>query len=136
MATRYNREQYRKNLFLNDDIDELLAKQRCIKSEKKIEKALERLKRKGLIIDYINTSEIKKIDEQRVDFIVIITERAHYKVVPLQIKSSWVGAMKHNIAMAQIRKGIENMFRKVPVIIVNQRDSIEDLCKKILNAIS
>ena len=112
------------------------AKARGDISEARTEEALERLKRRGRIVDYIRATGMNLWDRRGVDFIVIILEGARYKIVFLQIKSSWIGTIKHKNTMARMRRrGINNMFSNISVVIVNKRDSIEDLCVKILKTI-
>ena len=124
----------KKKDFFKRDIE---AKKRCDISEDRMEKALRRLKRRGLIVDYIKTSTIPSIDEQKIDFIVTIVKGAHYLTVGLNAKSSWTGVMKHNIAMEQKQRDeIENIFNRIPPVVINLRDSIEDLCVRILKKIS
>ncbi|MEA2113065.1 MAG: hypothetical protein U9P63_00155 [Patescibacteria group bacterium] len=113
------------------------AEERGNISENKVKRALDWLKRKLLIIDYMHVSEIRALDKRKIDFIVVTIKGACYKFTPLQVKSSEIGLMKHKSAMRRIKKGgIRGMFSNIPAIIVNKRDSIEDLCIKILKIIS
>lgn len=110
------------------------AKEKGEISEEKTNKALERLKRRGQIIDSMQVSGIEKLDSKKVDFITVTIKGAHHTLIPLQVKSSWVGLNEHEKAIRQARG--KQVFKKIPAIIVNERDSIEDLCGKILNVIS
>ncbi|MBU1290097.1 hypothetical protein KJ756_02490 [Patescibacteria group bacterium] len=107
-------------------------------SEKKVEEALGRLKRKRLIVNFFKTSTIKSIDKRKIDFIVIIIKGAYHLAVGLNAKSSWIGALEHENITARARtrgRGRRNMFSRIPAVIVNERDSVEDLCVKILKKI-
>ena len=113
------------------------TKERGVISEEKTNRALERLKRRSQIVDCMQVSAIKGLDSKKVDFIIVAIKGACHTILPLQVKSSGVGLNEYRRAMKQIeRKEIKNMFKNIPVIIVNERDSIEDLCGKILNVIS
>lgn len=112
-----------------------IEKQRGMISEERAKEALERLKRRGLIVDYIHASGIKILDKQGIDFIIIITVGAHYEAVPLQIKSSLMGVIEHNIMTMRFNTK-NTRFKNIKAIAVNQRDSIEDIRIKIFNAIS
>ena len=137
MAARLDTKSRKRILFLDSDINELLAKQRCALSEKRTKEALERLKRNLLIVDYMRVSKIKKMDNNKIDFIITIIKGACYTFVPLQVKSSETGLIEHKKAMRQMRKrGIKGMLSNIAAIIVDERNSIQDICKKIMNAIS
>ena len=113
------------------------AKARGDISEARTEEALERLKRRGRIVDYIRATGMNLWDRRGVDFIIILPVGAHYKTIYLQIKSSLIGVIKHKNAMARTRmrkREIKNMFN-IPVIIINERDSTEDISVRILKKI-
>jgi len=132
LAMKINTDLFDGKLFLNYNF---LTNKKGDISENKVKMALERLKRRKRIINYIHASKIKVLNKQGIDFIIIIIKKACYTTVPLQVKSSWIGMIEHNKITKQKWKK-NKMFNGIPAIIVNERDSIEDLCVKILRLIN
>jgi len=113
-------------------------------SEIRVNRVLNRMKGSNLcrIFDFFWIRSVKKfnfLDKRGVDFIIFLGERNNLKVIPLQVKSSYIGALNHRANSKSYKKEIkykgltELMIGKdIPVIIVSNSDDASDLKRKIM----
>ena len=95
-----------------------------LSSEERVCEALYCLKNdfKSKIAGFINTSAIRRLDKKGWDFLIAAVVGSSHKFIPVQVKSSGLGAKKY----------LENhASERVLVIIVEKRDTCFSLMKKI-----
>jgi len=97
-----------------------IGRQRGEERERAVDKALGEMKDNGEIVSFYKTNY--RADKFRgIDFVVI---RVEGEKIPLQVKSSLVGVLKH-----------QKKFPDIPVVIVDIED-LESIKEKIRNLMS
>lgn len=98
-------------------------------AERKVGRALYYLKLRGEIRGYIWTAPDKKLDSQGKDFVIsVIKDNKHY-FMPLQVKSSEIGVLKHEEKEEILSKGKREA--RIPAVAVSFRNGDYDLAEKI-----
>ncbi len=100
-------------------------------SEKKVARALDRMRSQGKISDYLYLGMTNEFDRRGKDFIVI--KRGNWFF--LQVKSSGMGKLRHLQKERKLRRKYSNT-RTVPVVVVDWNDSDYDLQKKIESSLA
>jgi len=122
---------------------------RGINSEKKVAKALDQMKKRGIIAGFINLKDTT-LDAQGMDFLIILRNN---KMVPLQVKSSEKKARKHELITKKVfksekLKGVSmsvfvpgvgqvnvNLNQKIPVVAVLDQYRCYEVMQEISMAI-
>lgn len=100
----------------------ITERERGKRNEEATEKALIELKNENKIIDFYKSSSY--YDKKGIDFFIIYLKDDQYCKVGIQVKSSYIGLLKH-----------KSKFSEIPCIIVNYWDNIENIKNKILELI-
>ncbi len=97
-----------------------ISRQRGFGAEAAVSMAFAEMKKEGEIANFYKTA--RRADKiQRIDFFAI---RTNGDKVPLQVKSSFFGAMEH-----------QKKFPGIPVVVVKSQDDIETVKSKIRGAL-
>lgn len=99
-------------------------------SEQKTARALHNMKTQHLIKEFIYVGTIEEFDKKGKDFLLAVTDSQGYKIIPLQVKSSTSGMLKHLEKEEELKK-IYDQVDEIPVVVVYWNDSDYDIQKKI-----
>lgn len=107
-------------------LDPLDSLERGGESEARVAEVLRQMKFRGEIHEFIWNESRGKLDNNALDFLVILPESANYGLVGLQVKSSEAGRMKH----------MAGQFWYIPCVIVTRDDDNGLLAEKVRSALS